>query len=360
MAALAHWVNENPNDSLAPAVTDILESGKTAEINSVLKNLARRSYTPAFMGSFTDGIARGISAIFSPGKLKYAASGFLIGGIISFGAINFGGVNQPAVVNQSAHASSVELQIASAAPQVESIPDYDAAAEPVIDEAASHLNHVVLSFTTPSETPLPEEPVISEVEDFEIETLSTSSEFASSLEELEPVAFEIDPISAEILLAEARSIEEAKEFIAPIAVEPSLPEVVQKEIKLASIELPNEVIVQEDIEDFNDVEETETNEFFDSETEDAFEKIIEPELEETIIESKLLPSPFSAADAGSTFADRLENGSIAPEMVVISSGSFEMGAPLWDRARDQSERPQRNVDVSQACLLYTSPSPRDS
>nr|VFJ44498.1 MAG: Formylglycine-generating enzyme, required for sulfatase activity, contains SUMF1/FGE domain [Candidatus Kentron sp. DK] len=62
---------------------------------------------------------------------------------------------------------------------------------------------------------------------------------------------------------------------------------------------------------------------------------------------------WRAALAGISFRDRLKDGSLGPEMVVIPAGGFLMGSPENKKGRDPNEGPQHRVSVAKFALGAT-------
>nr|VFJ57504.1 MAG: Formylglycine-generating enzyme, required for sulfatase activity, contains SUMF1/FGE domain [Candidatus Kentron sp. FW]VFJ62810.1 MAG: Formylglycine-generating enzyme, required for sulfatase activity, contains SUMF1/FGE domain [Candidatus Kentron sp. FW] len=70
--------------------------------------------------------------------------------------------------------------------------------------------------------------------------------------------------------------------------------------------------------------------------------------EEQTVHVQLVSSP---PPPGKTFRDKLKDGSLGPEMIVIPEGEFLMGSPVEEPMRYEGEGPQHQVRIAQSFAL---------
>ena len=62
-------------------------------------------------------------------------------------------------------------------------------------------------------------------------------------------------------------------------------------------------------------------------------------------------APHSSRVSGTVFRDALRSGGEGPEMVVLPTGSFQMGSPSGEADRDRDEGPVHMVNISQRIAM---------
>ena len=62
-------------------------------------------------------------------------------------------------------------------------------------------------------------------------------------------------------------------------------------------------------------------------------------------------APHSSRVSGTVFRDAMRSGGEGPEMVVLPTGSFQMGSPATETGRDRNEGPVRTVTISRRIAM---------
>lgn len=312
--ALSVWLDANPDDALSNPIRAAISNESTGNIHAAFNGFTRQLTKPAKgVSKMAGGLTFGFLNAETTKKVAIAAAGVISVGTLSLILNNFladrtlaeasdiaAMTAQPASVTQSVASGTIsdpEFTRSDRVAEIISPPTNLAETTALLPdtELIADTRDVASLAPSPTVENLPYES--SEDESAEVPSELPYEELVSEFPEYpdatpEVASYEADPVEALIETLDAEPIDEA------------LLEVVE--------------------------ETTELN--------------LDPGRDEAEL---LLPYIAGEQGPGDAFTDRLADGSGAPQMVIIQTGTFKMGSPLTERGRDPGEGPQRSISIFQ-------------
>lgn len=338
---LQEWVSENSADSLAATINAALQNENTNNIHASFMGLLRELTKPTNgISNIVGEVASNLPVIRIPKKVAFAGLGLFTVGALGFTLNNLVGdapateavqtaqVQTEAPLIEDIKVASLQTELAAREPQLgaASVPP-----APLEDETSNVYDDVSLLEDLESASFTPED-YLSSFADPELDQDYTPSvESAADQDALFPDYDTVslnETVAIEPELPSESYLDSALEDEG-LQIEASLPIEEKIEPEETKLDIPEEPAI--DIS-----EELETDVTEESELEEATETVT----------PQLAAYSASTQGPGDAFADRLIDGSAAPEMVIIPAGEFQMGSPLAERGRDPGEGPQKTISIS--------------
>ena len=316
---LQEWVSTNPNDTLAGSIGLALQNDTTEKIHESFIDLIRQLTKPASsLSDMARGFAASLPQVGIPKRLAFAALGIVTVGILGLTLNSLVGdapaesdKAEPRAEKVSDPAEDIKVANVGTSPPLEQPGDFD------ITAADTALGDDIYSDAYA-------EPLLEE--SYESASLSITDEANSATD-----------FDDTFLLESGETLGDGLAF----------PEYDETVLDSSTFE-SGSAAPFEDLGALSDDA--------DEVTDDLISDDIEPEEDEDttdldVIEddeaADMLPV-YSASEQGpgDAFADRLTDGSSAPEMVIVPAGVFQMGSPLSERGRDPGEGPQKTISIS--------------